>query len=184
LDAPSALTEVTAGGLLDNPGGLEVGPDGMLYVANTEARVVEHIWYGKILRVDPSTGAQTLVSEDPSLFGPFDLTFGPDGFIWTANQGWLSGRNGCHVRTDPVTGASTPVGFGYCRSMGLARGADGRMLLSDCTTVGPDCNIPFVGFAPAGRGYGWMGGRLAVVPVNVVTPTRRSSWGRLKAAYR
>ena len=182
-----ATSDVSADGLLLNPGGLELGADGMLYVANTSVRTSSdpsNPSYGSIVRVNPADGAQTWVSQDRALFGPFDLTFGPDGFIWTTNQGWISGRNGCHVRTNPATGESAPAGTIDCRSEGVARGADGRMLLSDCHTVGPDCYMPFVAFAGEPARYSGMGGWLAVVPAQQVTPARRTSWGQLKAIYR
>src|SRR6267143_2998042 len=62
---------------------------------------------GAIVRIDPTSGAQTMVSQGGSLAQPVALAIEADGEIVTANR-YLPGV----VRVDPRTGTQTIVASG------------------------------------------------------------------------
>ena len=90
IGTPSILVGAGLGGL-QNPLGLAVGPDGVLY-----ATAENH----QIFRYDSSTGA-FLGAWSGGLSEPRKLTFGPDGYLYV-----VSVRTNAVVKFDPVTGQS------------------------------------------------------------------------------
>jgi streptogramin lyase len=90
-------TTVTAGGLLAAPIGIAIGTDGRLFVADEGGR--------QIVRVDPLTGSQTLVTSFPGI--PFGIATECAGtFIVTDTE------NGRVIRIDPSTGSQSVVSSG------------------------------------------------------------------------
>jgi sugar lactone lactonase YvrE len=69
---------VTAGGSLLEPFGLAAAPDGTLIVADTGA--LNDL--GRVVGVNPATGAQTLLAQGGDVFEPFGVTVAPDGTIY------------------------------------------------------------------------------------------------------
>jgi sugar lactone lactonase YvrE len=186
----SSVTPVTSGNRISYPGNLTLGPDGALYVTENSipednGGVINGIrGHGSIVRVDPGSGAQTVVAADSLFLGPFDIAFvGPDE-VWTANRGYVAGRRGCFVSTHVSDGASAfALPFSPCRSQGIAVAEDGTVFVSDCNTIGPDCAARYIRRLPDGPQLMGYGGPMAVVP-STVTPARRSTWGSLKTIYR
>jgi Ca2+-binding RTX toxin-like protein len=147
-----AQTLITAGGLLHDPVGVAVEADGDLLVGDVnqdEPRSNEHD--GRLVRVDPMTGEQTLVTEiddfsPPCFFPagsppcnrglgiPFGVAVESDGgiLVTSANGSQFDGL----YRVDPVTGAATTLYAGTCDSnlicdpVGVALESDGGILLS------------------------------------------------------
>jgi sugar lactone lactonase YvrE len=186
----SSVTPVTSGNRISDPGNLTLGPDGALYVTENSipadnGGVVNGVrGHGSIVRVDPGSGAQTLVAADSLFLGPFDIAFvGPDE-VWTANHGYVAGRRGCFVSTRVSDGASAfALQYSPCRSQGIAVAEDGTVFVSDCNTIGPDCYARYIRRLPDGPELMGYGGPIAVVP-STITPARRSTWGALKTIYR
>src|SRR5436190_22811551 len=96
---------------------------------------------GAVLRIDPTSGAQTVVSERAFFSLAVALAIEDDGKIVVANRS-LPGV----VRVDPQTGTQTIVAFGppLIDPFGLALEADGSILVTDvacpshsCFTGGP-----------------------------------------------
>lgn len=186
----SSVTPVTSGNHITYPGGLTLGPDGALYVAEIatpedNGGIINGIrGHGSIVRVDPGSGGQTMIAADSLFLGPFDIAFVNPDEVWTANHGYVAGRRGCFVSTRISTGLSTfALQFSPCRSQGIAVADNGTVFVSDCNTIGPDCYTRYVKRLPDGPIYSGNGGPLAVVPAGV-TPTRRGTWGNLKTIYR
>jgi len=173
---------VTSGGLLPMPAGLAFGTDGVLYVCTT-------IPYGQgsgggIARVDPASGAQSAVAGAGVLIGPYHIAVAPDGALWTVQYGAFSARrSGCVVRTQLPGGDSETVPYGSCTSRGIAIRADGVTVVADCMRIHGDCWDPVTYFYPSGFSMFGLSGPVAVVP-DLMTPSRRDSWGRLKILYR
>lgn len=64
----------------------------------------------KIIRVNPLTGAQTIVSQGGFLDAPYDLTVGPDGFVYVANNAYYyAGASNTVIKIDPSDGSQTVV---------------------------------------------------------------------------
>lgn len=181
LDPDTGIPSVvTSGGLLDSPLGLALGPDGQLYVAES--------WLplrGSIVRVDPNSGAQALVATSGEFIYPFDIAV-RDGVVWTLQGGFNDGRGGCFEETRLSDGTSTHSSLStYCRAKGIAIAGDGTIAYSDCIPVDIVCSTPITGRSTGGATLTGLGGPLAAVPDGVVpTPTKTSSWGRLKSIYR
>lgn len=96
------------GGLQDPTGGLAVGTDGRIYVAEVEG--------ARVRAIDPETGVATVVTA----LGPgqplryaYGLEFAPDGTLWaagTTSPSPTGATNGSGVvRIDVATGAQTVV---------------------------------------------------------------------------
>lgn len=78
-------TFVSSGsGGLSNPGGLEFGSNGDLFVVSRSNN--------SVLRFAGATGASIGTFINSNLSGPTDLAFGPDGNVYVANAGPLPGQ--------------------------------------------------------------------------------------------
>ncbi|MFE5658483.1 hypothetical protein ACFQ9H_20100 [Streptomyces sp. NPDC056517] len=161
-------TEVTSGGKFATPGAVAVEADGRILIADA--------WsggFGAVLRVDPATGEQTVLSagdgEGDSPPRPVMLCTAPDGAILVTEQNRLGGEDLSSrvVRVHPVTGARTTVtSGGELRSpIGVAVDGDGGILVADANA--------FAGFG---------GGVLRVDPVSG-TQTTVSSGGGFVGPY-
>ena len=182
-----ALATVTDGGLLTDPAGLTMGPDGQLYVCEMSSPANNggsgQPGRGSIVRVDPVTGSQFQVAADSLFHGPFQIAFSGPTTIWTAQVGWLSSRHDAGFRvTNLADGTSAPGAPGHTYSMGLAANDAGTVYASDCITSSYTCYVPYAWILPAGPQVS-LGGALAVAP-QLPTPALGASWGRVKAAYR
>ena len=106
-----AQTLVTEGGQLDLPFGIAFQRDGSLVVANREfpdprrPPPCQELG-GRLIRVDPATGVQRLISEDQQFALPFGLAVAPDGGIAVANE--CPNQQGL-LRVDPVSGVQTSI---------------------------------------------------------------------------
>jgi sugar lactone lactonase YvrE len=92
---------------------------------------------GGIIRVDPGTGAQTVVASG-GLFnvGPIGLALGPAGEIFVSNSGLVLGTLVVQIiRVDPGTGAMTLVSSGSGafspEPSGIALDPMGRIIVAD-----------------------------------------------------
>jgi DNA-binding beta-propeller fold protein YncE len=104
-------TLVTGGGQLDLPFGIAFQRDGSLVVANREFPDPRRPPLcpepgGRLIRVDPVTGAQALISEDQQFALPFGLAVAADGGIAVANE--CENQQGL-VRVDPVRGVQSSI---------------------------------------------------------------------------
>src|SRR5207249_1950114 len=95
---------------------------------------------GGIIRVNPSTGAQTTISSGGSFKDPYGVAFAPNGDILVADHEAFGGGGGI-IRVNPTTGAQTTVSSGgnFLAPTGIAVVPGGAM-------VGPP---PGIVFAPA-----------------------------------
>jgi sugar lactone lactonase YvrE len=110
---------VSSGGLFDHPVDLAVEPSGALIVVNTGT--ASNNYAGSLVRLDPQTGIQTLVSSFPADTGLNKITIGSDGTIYVGaiSNGGTPGRI---YAVNPVTGVATIVSSGGSLSLveGLA----------------------------------------------------------------
>ncbi len=143
-----ALTEVSRNGAQGNhfahPYDIAVAADGSLLVADMGAYATptDRRADGRIVRVDPITGRQSLVTSGNLLVDPAGLAMGRDGLIYVVENVGTTGQPGV-VTVDPRTGAQTLVTQGgeLCYPFGIAVHPDGSVLVtnygdfSDGTTV-------------------------------------------------
>jgi DNA-binding beta-propeller fold protein YncE len=149
--ATGSLLEISRNGpqgsLFQRPYDLAVEPDGSLVVADlgepctapTEPCAAD----GRIVRVDPVTGAQGLVASGVQLVDPAGIAVAPNGDLWVADN-LEPDDSGRVVRVDPRTGAQTTVSEGGRLDLpfGIAVDRDGSLVVANRTLPGqlpPDC---------------------------------------------
>jgi flagellar hook capping protein FlgD len=169
IDADTrALKIVTEGGLLIAPTGVDVAPDGAILVADQNARVnpITNLQsVGGLVRVDPGTGAQTLVAADPSYYFPQDLVCMGGDSVWLVNKGrTLRSIGGVLTITRLSDGVTAEAPVGFFNSQGIALLSNGSIAYSGCQPVSGDCQYPYVAVYGSGASLGGYMGTLAVVP--------------------
>jgi hypothetical protein len=136
--ASGGLTEVSRNGaqgdLFRHPYDIVVAGDGSLLVADMGAFATstDHTADGRIVRVDPVTGRQSIVSSGNLLVDPAGLTLGPDGLIYVVENVGTLGTPSV-ISVNPATGAQTLVTQGgqLCYPFGIAAEADGSLLVTN-----------------------------------------------------
>jgi hypothetical protein len=179
--ATGALTEISRNGaqgdLFRHPYDIAVAPDGGLLVADMGAYATptDRSPDGRIIRVDPVTGQQSLVTSGSLLVDPAGLALGPDGLIYVVENVGTTGQPGV-ISVNPATGAQTLVTQGgqLCYPFGIAVHPNGSLLVtnygdfSDGTTV-INCTYDF-------------GALVAVDPVTknqTILSRNAAQWGNL-----
>ena len=132
------------GDLFRHPYDIAVAADGSLLVADMGAYATstDRTPDGRIIRIDPVSGRQSVVTQGEHLVDPAGLALAPDGVIYVVENVGTSGSPGV-VAVNPSTGAQTLVTQGgeLCYPFGIAVGADGALLVtsygdfSDGTTI-------------------------------------------------
>jgi hypothetical protein len=100
---PVSIDSSQDGSLFTLPTYVTEGADGQLYVTDLQA-----FGSGAIIRVDPNTGQQFLVSEGGLLNGPNCLAW-VNGELYVANEADASGTVHSIVQVDPHTGTQTLI---------------------------------------------------------------------------
>jgi DNA-binding beta-propeller fold protein YncE len=107
--ASGSLVEVSRNGpqgtLFRRPYDLAVEPDGNLVVADLG---VPNQKDGAVIRVDPLTGVQSLVSSGGEFYDPAGIAVAPDGQLYVVDNR-APDDDGAVIRIDPRTGAQTLV---------------------------------------------------------------------------
>jgi hypothetical protein len=144
-----AQTLISAGGLLDGPLGVAVEADGGILVGDfTDCPTTCANDDGRLVRVNPVTGAQTLVTEIDDIYPscptaepcglskPFGVAVESDGGILVTSFPHGFYFDGVY-RVNPVTGADTKLFTGNCETLdqscdpvGVAVESDGDILLA------------------------------------------------------
>jgi hypothetical protein len=132
------LTEISRNGaqgdLFRHPYDIAVAADGGLLVADmgSFATSTDHTADGRIIRVDPVTGRQSLVTSGNLLVDPAGLTIAPDGLIYVVENVGTLGTPSV-ISVNPATGAQTLVTQGgqLCYPFGIAAEADGSLVVTD-----------------------------------------------------
>ena len=179
---PAARAEVLVTGAgIAGANGLQVGPDGLLYVASVIG--------SEIVALDPDSGeVHHRLTAAEGVAGPDDLAFGPDGALfWTSIlTGEVAGRtaDGEAVVAARLGPGVNPITFS----------PDGRLFVAQCffgdglyeidpfgrreprqiaDDLGPGCGLNGMDWGPDGRLYGprWFHGE--VVSVDVDSGERR-----------
>ncbi|MER5727284.1 hypothetical protein ABT084_02810 [Streptomyces sp. NPDC002138] len=127
-------TEVTSGGKFTAPGDVAVEADGRILVVDSFTG-----GSGAVIRVDPATGDQVVLSESDGAGDPpprpVRLCVAPDGAVLVVEQAMAGGMDlsARVVRVDPVSGARTTVtSGGDLRSpIGVAVDGGGAILVAD-----------------------------------------------------
>jgi PKD domain len=136
--ATGALTEISANGrqgeLFRHPYDLAVLPGGDLLVADMGeyATAADRTADGRIIRVDPVTGRQSLVSSGNLLVDPAGLAVVPNGLLYVVENVGTTGEPAV-VSVDPATGAQALVTQGgqLCYPFGIAVHPNGSVLVTD-----------------------------------------------------
>jgi hypothetical protein len=153
--ATGGLAEISRNGsqgdLFRHPYDLAVAADGSLLVADMGAYATstDRTPDGRIIRVDPVTGQQSLVTSGQHLVDPAGLTIGPDGLVYVVENVGTTGTPAV-VSVNPATGAQSIVTQGgeLCYPFGIAHEPNGSLLVtsygdfSDGTTI-IDCSYDF-----------------------------------------
>ena len=135
--ATGGLAEISRNGslgdLFRHPYDIAVAADGSLLVADMGAYATstDRTPDGRIIRVDPVSGRQSVVTEGEHLVDPAGLALAPDGLIYVVENVGTSGSPGV-VSVNPATGAQTVVTQGgqLCYPFGIALSMDGSLLVT------------------------------------------------------
>ncbi|HLH23883.1 MAG TPA: NHL repeat-containing protein [Chloroflexota bacterium] len=122
-----ALTPPASTSYLLSPWGMAVAHNGTIYVSDL---------INGIIRVNPATGQQTLVSQGQFLNNPMGITITADGNVFVADSACCTGANGGIIKLDPTNtnvNANQTVLVSCCTSfftqlaqpMGITVGSDG-----------------------------------------------------------
>jgi sugar lactone lactonase YvrE len=136
--ATGGLTEISRNGaqgdLFSHPHDIAVAADGSLLVADMGAFATstDRTPDGRIVRVDPVTGQQSLVSSGSLLVDPAGLAVAPDGLIYVVENVGATGEPGV-VAVDPGSGAQSLVTQGgqLCYPFGIAVHPSGSVLVTN-----------------------------------------------------
>jgi PKD domain len=164
--ATGGLTEISRNGaqgdLFRHPYDIAAAPDGSLLVADMGAYATpsDRTPDGRIIRVDPVSGQQSLVSSGNHLVDPAGLAVAPNGLIYVVENVGTAGQPGV-VAVNPATGAQTLVTQGgqLCYPFGIAVHPNGSVLVtnygdfSDGTTV-INCVLDFGALVQVDPGTG------------------------------
>jgi sugar lactone lactonase YvrE len=149
--ANGSTVEISRNGSLGNlfrqPYDLAVEGDGSIVVADMG---VPNQKDGALIRVDPFTGRQRLVSSGGHFYDPAGVAIGPGGVLYVLDT--LAGTNsGAVIRVDPNTGAQqiissdfNPLGL-FDLPFGIAVDADGTIIVVNRALGGAlpiDCIVP------------------------------------------
>jgi sugar lactone lactonase YvrE len=145
--ATGGLVEVSRNGaqgnLFRHPYDVAVAPGGgSLYVADMGefASGPAPVADGRVIRVDPATGVQALVSGGGELVDPSGVAVAPDRTLLVVenvgvggNPRSATGKRPAVIRINPATGAQSVVARGdpMCYPFGIAVDRQGRILVSD-----------------------------------------------------
>lgn len=151
--AAGTLVEISRNGPQGNlfaaPYDLAVEADGNLLVADmgtlctaTQAPCAED---GRIIRVDPVTGSQSLLAGGAPLVDPAGLAVAPNGDIYVADN-YVADNGGAVFRIDRSSGAVTPITVGDQLDLpfDLLVDGDGSLVVSNRAVPGP-CSPASVG---------------------------------------
>jgi hypothetical protein len=136
-----ALQEVSLNGpqgaLFQHPYDIAAAPGGRsLYVVDMGefASGTNPAADGRIIRVDPATGVQSLVSQGGELVDPAGIAVAPDGTLFVVeNVGVGPAREPAVVRIDPASGAQSVLtrGNNLCYPFGIALEPSGNLVVTD-----------------------------------------------------
>ena len=127
--------------LFQDPTGIAVDAQGRILVADEESQGGS----GAVIRVDPATGQQTLVSDNTINTGtdlfvdPYGIALDAQGRILVTDNDSQGDSSGAVIRVDPATGQQTAVSTNaintgsdlFVDPYGIALDAQGRILVSD-----------------------------------------------------
>src|SRR5437660_577525 len=132
-----AVTTVTAGGYLDSPFAIPVHANGGILVTDATSSLSPLTGQGGIIRINPATGAQTVVSQGRLDFGcPFGIAVDANGMI--LNTVLTFGGYGCApaaiFRANPTVDQNTafsPHSMNWAGPFGLAVDSDGSVVVAE-----------------------------------------------------
>jgi sugar lactone lactonase YvrE len=137
--ATGAQAIVSRGGALCNPFGIAFEPGGHLIVVDFGMLALRDVDCpdrptGALLRIDPSTGQQTVLASGDLLRSPFGVAVEPGGRILVANESATAPA--AVVAVDPVTGGQTAIARNTVGDVlrmpeRIALAPDGALLVTD-----------------------------------------------------
>ncbi len=112
---------VSSGGLLSDPSGVAVDKDGSLVVADNNGGQSQCIdGCGRLIRINPSTGAQSVISDGgeqnefddtpPYFVNPTGVAIAPDGSLLVSDAAAFFRSNTLHgaiIKVNPASGAQS-----------------------------------------------------------------------------
>jgi hypothetical protein len=136
-----ALEEVSRNGaqgnLFEHPYDIAMAPGGgSLYVVDMGAfaQGANPAADGRIIRVDPATGSQSLVSQGGELVDPAGIAVAPDGNLFVVeNVGVGPAQDPAVIRIDPASGTQTVLtrADNLCYPFGIALEPSGNLIVTD-----------------------------------------------------
>jgi DNA-binding beta-propeller fold protein YncE len=139
--ATGSLVEISRNGpqgsLFQRPYDLAVEADGGLVIADMGQQNQKD---GAVIRVDPVTGRQTLLSSGGLFYDPAGIAVAPDGTLYVVDS-FPGPDGGAVIRVDPNTGAQQLIGSDFDGnlfdlSFGIAVDRDGSLIVVNRSLAG------------------------------------------------
>jgi DNA-binding beta-propeller fold protein YncE len=92
---------------------------------------------GGVVRVNPATGTQTVVTSPGGFTAPFDIVLAPDGNLFVADSACCGGTGGV-IQVNPTTGGQAVISSGghFARPRGIVLASGGDLFVADSACCG------------------------------------------------
>jgi sugar lactone lactonase YvrE len=187
--ATGAQTVISEGGALCNPFGIAFEPGGDLIVVDYGTLALRGVECptqpnGALVRVDSSTGGQTVIASGELLRSPFGVAVEPGGRIFVANESVTA--TAAIVEVDPVTREQRAVVQNTAGDLlrmpeRIALAPDGRLLVTDFELADHYGGIVRVAPGDGSQAAAWQG-ELFCYPLGVAVVVNRPPTAALTAS--
>jgi hypothetical protein len=134
--ATGIQSAVASGGNFHDPTGIALAANGAILVADPAGVAGQGGGPGRIIRVEPQTGAQSILSSAGLLVDPWGITVATNGDIFVTDpNGFSSGAR--VIRINPMNGAQSPVSSG-----GMLVGPTGIAIVPAPSNLPPSVTCP------------------------------------------
>jgi Ca2+-binding RTX toxin-like protein len=130
-------TIVSSSGIFSGPIGIVIDANGNIIVADSTQNDGFNGGLGGIIKVNPLTGDQTLISSEGSFVAPVGIAIDTNGDLIVADYEAFGGSGGI-IRVNPITGVQSTISSGgsFVDPYGIAIDTNGDLIVVDLNAFG------------------------------------------------